>query len=244
MAGAELVRHMARGDLQRGKEIDHPMASVIMRVAHGATRAEREGRLRALQRLDGRLLIDTEHNRVLRRVEIQPDDIRDLSGKGRVSAHLKGPSQMRPDAVRTQDVGHAATGAADRVGQEPGRPPTAPGRRRRQRDLHDLLDGVGGHRVVAADRFRPVLQPVDPRAVGCATPLRATGRAASRSRRRPRQPRSGESRAPAEPRPQEPTDARPRLPTSSVAFGSCSRGVCVPCTKGDHMLDAMSTAVH
>ena len=60
---------------KRGKEIDDAVPSVIVRVSHGAARAQREGRLRALQRLDRRLLVDTEHNRVLGRVEVEPDDI-------------------------------------------------------------------------------------------------------------------------------------------------------------------------
>ena len=163
MAGAERVRHFAGGDLQGREQIEDAVSPIVVRVAHGAAGAQREGRLRALQRLNRGLLVDTEHNRVLGRVEVEPDDIGDLGGKGRIPAHFVGAHEMRLQAVRAQDVGDAATGAADRVGQQPGRPPAAPGRRRRQRQLHDLLDGVGGHRVVAAARFRLVEQPVDAR---------------------------------------------------------------------------------
>ena len=112
------------------------------------------------QGLDGRFLVDTEHNRVVRRVEVQPDDVRNLGRKGRIPAHLIRAGKMRLDAVGAQDVGHAAAGASDRVPQETSRPPASPGRRGRQRELHDLLDRLHGDGVVSAARLRTVTQPV------------------------------------------------------------------------------------
>ena len=141
MAGAEGVGHFAGGDLQGRKEIEDAVSPIVVRVAHGAARAQREGRLGAFQGLNRRFLVDTEHNRVFGRVEVEPDDIGDLGGKGRIPAHFVRAHEVRLQAVRAEDVGDAATGAADHVGQEPGRPPTAPGRRRREGELDDLLDG-------------------------------------------------------------------------------------------------------
>ncbi len=95
-----------------------------------------------LQGLDGRLLVDTEHNRVFRRAEVQTDDIRDLGRECRISTHS---GEVWLDAVGSQDVGHTAAREPDRVAQETGRPPASPGGRGRQRELHDLLNSVGWH---------------------------------------------------------------------------------------------------
>ena len=47
---------------------------------------------------------------------------------------------MGLQALRAEDVGHAAAGAADRLGEESGRPPTASRRRWREGELDDLLE--------------------------------------------------------------------------------------------------------
>lgn len=70
---------------------------------------------------------------------------------------------MRLQAVRSQDVGDAATGAADRPGEQPRRPAAPPGWRGRQRQLRDPLDDRGWNGMVATPRLRLSLEPVDTR---------------------------------------------------------------------------------
>jgi hypothetical protein len=94
-------------------------------------------------------------------MQIQADDIGHLGGEGRIPTDLVGPREMRLQAMRAQEVGDAATGAADDLAQQPRRP-SAPSRRRGgQRQLEDLLDGLGRHGVIAAPRLRLIAEPVD-----------------------------------------------------------------------------------
>ena len=76
-----LKRWVTGRDLKGGEEIDDPVPPIVVRVPHGAASPYCERPLGTLQGLDGRLLVDTEHNRVFGRVEVQVDDISDL-GRG------------------------------------------------------------------------------------------------------------------------------------------------------------------
>ena len=51
------------------------MAVVLKPVAFGTSSRERQNRIQAVQRLDGSLLIHTEHGRVPGRIHVQPNDI-------------------------------------------------------------------------------------------------------------------------------------------------------------------------
>ncbi len=70
-----------REDVQRGKQRRGPVPAVVMRVRARASAFQRQARLGALQRLNLRLLVDAEHQRFLRRVQIQPDDVNQLLDK-------------------------------------------------------------------------------------------------------------------------------------------------------------------
>lgn len=117
-------------DLQRGEQVDDAVAPVVVRVPHRATRPQRERQLGPFQRLDGCLLVDTEHDGVFGRVEVEPDDIGHPRGKGRVSAHFIGAREVRLDTVGAQHVGYAAAG-----------PPTATPSKR---VVHRLRPAGGG----------------------------------------------------------------------------------------------------
>lgn len=64
----------ARHHIQRGRSVPFVI------VGHGlrAARLQRQSRLRAIERLDSRFLIDAQHDGPVRRVEVKPDDIVDL----------------------------------------------------------------------------------------------------------------------------------------------------------------------
>ena len=62
------------------------MAVVFEPVALSAAWRQRQHGVQAIQRLNGRLLIHTKHGRMLRWVQIKPDDIRGLAFEVRIVA--------------------------------------------------------------------------------------------------------------------------------------------------------------
>jgi hypothetical protein len=54
------------------------MPLVVMGPSLGLPRPHRQQRLGTIQRLDLRFLIDAEHQRAIRRVEVKADDVADL----------------------------------------------------------------------------------------------------------------------------------------------------------------------
>ena len=80
--------HLARGHVQRGEEIERAMPQVVVGPSFGVSDVHRQDRLRALERLDLGFLVDREHDRIVRRVHVQPDHI----------AHLRPPVADRATA--------------------------------------------------------------------------------------------------------------------------------------------------
>ena len=117
--------------------------------------------LRTLQRLNRRLLVDAEHDRVLRRLEIEAHDVLHLRRKGRIATHLVGAHAMRLEPLLAQHVRDAAAREPDRFAEEPRRPPTPAGRRRRECQRDNPFDRLGGHRVIRPARLRARRQPGD-----------------------------------------------------------------------------------
>jgi len=68
-------------------------------VPLGASRREWQHRILAVERLDGRLLIHTEHRRMRRRVQIKPNDIGGLLLKVRVVARHVAVQPLRIEAM-------------------------------------------------------------------------------------------------------------------------------------------------
>ena len=112
---------LAGGDLQSRKETGGSVPNVVVSHPCGKARAHRQDRLRAIQRLDLRLLVDAEHQRLLRRVQIEPDDVGHLSIEVRIRAELEGFHSMRlqpvllPDAVDRHVADLQLTGQAARA---------------------------------------------------------------------------------------------------------------------------------
>jgi hypothetical protein len=59
-----------------------------------------QDRLRALQRLDLRFLVEREHYRVVRRIHVEPDNVSHLGDELRVFLDLEGASDMRFEGKR------------------------------------------------------------------------------------------------------------------------------------------------
>ena len=83
--------HLAGGQCQRGQECGRPLALVVVRHRSAATALERQARRRALQGLDLALFIETEHQRLGGRIQIQPPTSVSLARKCGSRESLKLP---------------------------------------------------------------------------------------------------------------------------------------------------------
>jgi hypothetical protein len=63
----------------------------------------RQAGLGSIERLDLRLLVDQQHHRMLRRVDIEPNHALDLLGEGRIVRELELPPAMRHEARLAPD---------------------------------------------------------------------------------------------------------------------------------------------
>jgi len=68
------VNASGRG-VQRGIQGERSMPVVFKSVALSPARRKRQHRIKTIQRLNGSLLVDTEHSSMLRRVQVQPDNV-------------------------------------------------------------------------------------------------------------------------------------------------------------------------
>src|SRR5215211_5173886 len=89
------VDHVKSGE-QRGRAV----ALVVVRHGAGSAALHRQAGLRAVERLDLALLVDRQHLRVGRRIDVEADDVADLGRKGWIVRQLEGA-----DAVRLKPVG-------------------------------------------------------------------------------------------------------------------------------------------
>ena len=71
----------AGGDVKSGKEGGGAMANGIVGHSFHITKSHGQHRLGPIESLNLRLLIDTEHDRVVRRVQVEPHHIPDFSMK-------------------------------------------------------------------------------------------------------------------------------------------------------------------
>ena len=83
-----------------------------MGVAFDVTQAHRQRRLGAIERLNLRLLIHAQDHRVVRRVEVQPDDVAHFLDEERIGGQLEGLGQMRLDPEQGEPALHRALGKA------------------------------------------------------------------------------------------------------------------------------------
>ncbi len=92
-----------------------------------------------VERLDLGLLVDADHHRLLRRVQIQPDDVADLGVQLRVGGELERLPLPRLQIMLPPDAGDRGEGNPQVCAQQPSRPVRHPQglRRGRQRGHHD-----------------------------------------------------------------------------------------------------------
>ena len=97
--------------VERGEQCGRAMALVVMRHRPAAGPLHRQSWLGAVERLDLRLLVDRQHQRVLRRIDVQTDDILHLGGELRrtetrraTQPAVAGPSFPRYGIKRTREL--------------------------------------------------------------------------------------------------------------------------------------------
>src|SRR5207253_6202417 len=93
---------------ERSEQGGGAMAFVV--VGHRLTAAlfQRQARLSPVECLNLGLLVQRQHERMLRRVEVQTNDIRQFFGKAGVVAQLERPDPMGLEAVFSPDTAHGA----------------------------------------------------------------------------------------------------------------------------------------
>lgn len=119
--------HLPGGDFQGGEQGGGAMADVVVAALLVVARLHHKHLLGAVQRLDLGLLIDAQHDRVGRRVQIQAYNVGDLGLQFRVGGELERVGLPWPDplyffqALVTVDLVHPQTGS-----QQPTRPVSHP----------------------------------------------------------------------------------------------------------------------
>jgi hypothetical protein len=134
---------LAGGDLERGIEVGGAVSLVVVRAPLGQAGAQRQDRLRAVERLHLRLLVDAEDERALGRVEVEADDVDHLRDQLRVAAVLERARAVRLQPVRAPDPVHGRA-REPRLPRQPAHAPVrlaGGGRLERlgQHPLHRLL---------------------------------------------------------------------------------------------------------
>lgn len=86
----ELEQHFSggRANVERGEQGGRAVALVIVGHGRGAALLQRQAGLGAIERLDLGLLIDREHQRVLGRVDVEPDHVPEVLDKTGVKTKL------------------------------------------------------------------------------------------------------------------------------------------------------------
>src|SRR4051812_37229373 len=106
-AGLHLRLRRHRGDEAR-EQRRGAMALVIVRAPFDLPRTHRQQRLRAIEGLDLALLVDADHQRLVRRIEIEPDNVAHLLDELWIGRELE-----RLGAVRLQARQMRCTEEAD-----------------------------------------------------------------------------------------------------------------------------------
>ena len=92
------VEHVERGEQRR-----RAVALVVVGHRPAAARLHRQPRLGAVERLDLRLLVDAEHQRMRRRIDIEADDVAQLGHELGIARQLELAHPVRLQSVGAPD---------------------------------------------------------------------------------------------------------------------------------------------
>src|SRR5215207_9401511 len=107
MAPVELANHLASLSVQGGEQRSGAVALVVMSPAFRLSRAHRQNWLRAIQSLNLRFLVNTQHQRLIRGSHVKPDDVphfvdeQGILGKFEALAAVRRQSESSPHPMDT-----------------------------------------------------------------------------------------------------------------------------------------------
>ncbi len=179
--------HGAVQHIERREQTGGPVALVVVRHGAAAPLLHRQARLRPVQRLHLRFFIHAEHQRLVRRVEVDAEHVRQRLDKPLVGRQLEGFAPVRFQAVRVPDSRHADMADPLRVRHRPRAPVGRVGRRGLQGGLHDGPDfpgrqalGTGTMRGILGQTRRSRLgEPIPPQPHGRTRGFQALGNGGS-----------------------------------------------------------------
>ena len=156
---------LAFQDVESGKERDCSVALIVMGHCSGTPFLQGQAGLGSVQSLNLALFIHREHDGVLRRIDIEPDDVAQRRGELRIVGELELLDLGRLKTVGAPDALNRAGADAASLSHHRRGPVRGFSRRRLQRQLHHPLGDVraqlrdaGGPRLVAQktlDTFLP-----------------------------------------------------------------------------------------
>ena len=162
MAGQAFANDRASRDIESRKQRRGAVALVIMGHGSGPALLQGQARLCAVECLDLAFLIDRKHERLLRRVEIEPDDILDLVGEVGIVGNLEAAHEMRLEAVLCPDTLHAGVADAHGVSHGPNTPVGGVGRALLHGLFHDRELNRPAERLPAGRFGATFDEPCDP----------------------------------------------------------------------------------
>ena len=108
MARLALCKHFAIEHVEGGEQGGGAVAIIIVRYAFEVTQAHRQQRLGPLQRLHLALLVYAQHQRIVRRIELQAHDVAHFLHKERIGGKLEALGAMRLNAEQGKHPRHRA----------------------------------------------------------------------------------------------------------------------------------------
>lgn len=116
--GVAMPLHAGANDrsIQRvegSKERRGAVTLVVVSHRRTTTTLDRESGLRAVQRLNLALLVGAQHQRVLRRREVQSNNVFELFGEARIIAQFEGLNAMRLETMSVPDTANRFLAHAD-----------------------------------------------------------------------------------------------------------------------------------
>jgi hypothetical protein len=97
VARLALGQHLSVGDIEGGKQRGRAVPLVVVGDAVDVAKPDRQDGLGALERLDLAFLVPAQDDRVIRRIEIEPDDVPNLFDEQGVGRELERPGAVRLD---------------------------------------------------------------------------------------------------------------------------------------------------
>src|SRR5262245_20730973 len=108
MSGSALGQDLTVCNIKGRKQCRGAMSDRAVGDALDITQPKWQNRLRTLERLNLARYVDAEHDRMIRRIEIEPDNVLHLVDKQRIGGKLEALGAMRLNAEQGEHPRHRA----------------------------------------------------------------------------------------------------------------------------------------